>query len=41
LFGALTLIFVILHTFNYKRDFYISAAHVASTENQRTALLMA
>jgi cytochrome o ubiquinol oxidase subunit 1 len=41
LFSSLTLIFIILHTFNYKRDFYITAAQVTSTENQRTALLMA
>jgi cytochrome o ubiquinol oxidase subunit 1 len=30
---------IIVHTFNYKRDFYISAEEVTRTENARTALL--
>jgi cytochrome o ubiquinol oxidase subunit 1 len=30
---------IIVHTFNYKRDFYISADEVTRTENARTALL--
>jgi cytochrome o ubiquinol oxidase subunit 1 len=30
---------IIVHTFNYKRDFYIPADQVASTENARTSLL--
>lgn len=35
----LTLIAIITHTFNYKRDYYISAAEVEQTEASRTALL--
>ncbi|MGX4642556.1 cytochrome o ubiquinol oxidase subunit I [Massilia sp. SYSU DXS3249] len=30
---------IIVHTFNYKRDFYISAEEVTRTENARTKLL--
>ncbi|WP_338762408.1 cytochrome o ubiquinol oxidase subunit I [Massilia sp. METH4] len=30
---------IIVHTFNYKRDFYISAEEVARTEERHTALL--
>ncbi|MNO03621.1 Cytochrome bo(3) ubiquinol oxidase subunit 1 [compost metagenome] len=30
---------IIIHTFNYKRDFYIPAEEVARTENLRTRLL--
>jgi cytochrome o ubiquinol oxidase subunit 1 len=30
---------IIVHTFNYKRDYYISADEVTRTENARTALL--
>jgi cytochrome o ubiquinol oxidase subunit 1 len=30
---------IIIHTFNYKRDFYISAEDVTRTENARTQLL--
>jgi cytochrome o ubiquinol oxidase subunit 1 len=33
------LIAVIVHTFNYKRDYYIPADVVARTENARTQLL--
>ncbi|MFB0898814.1 MAG: ubiquinol oxidase, partial [Polaromonas sp.] len=36
-----TLAFVIFHTFNYKRDFYIAASEVEHIEGKRTALLMA
>ncbi|HBZ07312.1 MULTISPECIES: cytochrome o ubiquinol oxidase subunit I [Massilia] len=32
---------IIVHTFNYKRDFYISADEVTRTENARTKLLEA
>ncbi len=32
---------IIVHTFNYKRDFYISAEEVTRTENARTKLLEA
>ncbi len=32
---------IIIHTFNYKRDFYIPAAQVARTESDRTRLLEA
>jgi cytochrome o ubiquinol oxidase subunit 1 len=38
---AVTLLAVIKHTFNYKRDFYIPAEQVTRTENQRTRLLLA
>ncbi|CDG82936.1 cytochrome o ubiquinol oxidase subunit I [Janthinobacterium agaricidamnosum] len=30
---------IIIHTFNYKRDYYISAEDVTRTENERTRLL--
>jgi cytochrome o ubiquinol oxidase subunit I len=30
---------IIIHTFNYKRDYYIKADHVIRTENDRTRLL--
>ena len=33
------LVVIIAHTFNYKRDFYISAEEVTRTEDQHTALL--
>jgi len=32
---------IIVHTFNYKRDYYISADEVTRTENARTKLLEA
>ena len=32
---------IIVHTFNYKRDYYISAEEVTRTENARTELLKA
>jgi cytochrome o ubiquinol oxidase subunit 1 len=32
---------VIVHTFNYKRDFYIPANEVAAVENDRTRLMTA
>jgi cytochrome o ubiquinol oxidase subunit 1 len=32
---------VIVHTFNYKRDFYISAEAVARVESDRTRLMAA
>ncbi len=41
LFGALTLVTAIVHTFNYKRDFHIPADEVAGIENQRTLTLAA
>jgi cytochrome o ubiquinol oxidase subunit 1 len=34
-----TVVAVIVHTFNYKRDFYIPAADVIRTENARSLLL--
>jgi cytochrome o ubiquinol oxidase subunit 1 len=34
-----TVVAVIVHTFNYKRDFYIPAAQVTATENARSLLL--
>ena len=37
-FAAVVLISII-HTFNYKRDFYIPASEVAATEDARTELL--
>jgi cytochrome o ubiquinol oxidase subunit 1 len=37
-FAAL-LISAIVHTFNYKRDFYIPAAHVTAAEEARTLQL--
>jgi cytochrome o ubiquinol oxidase subunit 1 len=30
---------IVIHTFNYKRDYYIPAEQVARTENDRTRLL--
>jgi cytochrome o ubiquinol oxidase subunit I len=36
---VLTLIAIIAHTFNYKRDYHIPAAEVEQTEASRTALL--
>jgi cytochrome o ubiquinol oxidase subunit 1 len=30
---------IIVHTFNYKRDFFIPADQVVRTENERTRLL--
>ena len=39
--SALTLITIIAHTFNYKRDFYIPVGQVEKAENQRTSLLAA
>jgi cytochrome o ubiquinol oxidase subunit 1 len=30
---------VIVHTFNYKRDYYIQADEVTRTENARTQML--
>jgi len=39
--AALTLVTIIAHTFNYKRDFYIPVGQVESSENQRTSLLAA
>jgi len=35
------MIAVIVHTFNYKRDYYIPAEEVTRTENARTKLLEA
>jgi cytochrome o ubiquinol oxidase subunit I len=32
---------VIVHTFNYKRDFYIPAEEVTSVENARTRVMAA
>ena len=32
---------IVIHTFNYKRDYYISAEEVTRTENERTKLLEA
>ncbi len=37
-FGVMV-VAIIVHTFNYKRDFYIPAEEVTSTENARTRLL--
>jgi cytochrome o ubiquinol oxidase subunit 1 len=34
-----TILAAIVHTFNYKRDFYIPASEVVATENKRTQLL--
>ncbi|MBS0426061.1 MAG: cytochrome o ubiquinol oxidase subunit I [Proteobacteria bacterium] len=34
-----TILSAIVHTFNYKRDFYIPASEVVATENARTQLL--
>ncbi|PZQ65331.1 MAG: cytochrome o ubiquinol oxidase subunit I, partial [Variovorax paradoxus] len=34
-----TILAAIVHTFNYKRDFYIPASEVVATENARTQLL--
>ena len=39
--SAATLISIITHTFNYKRDFYIPVGQVENAENQRTSLLAA
>jgi cytochrome o ubiquinol oxidase subunit 1 len=36
---AATMAAIIIHTFNYKRDFYIPADEVVRTENARTRLL--
>ncbi len=36
---AVMIIAIIIHTFNYKRDFYIPAEEVIRTENARTRLL--
>ena len=36
---AATILAAIVHTFNYKRDFYIPASEVVATENARTQLL--
>jgi len=41
LFFVLVLVTVVMHTFNYKRDFYIPADYVAAIENQRTLALSA
>jgi cytochrome o ubiquinol oxidase subunit 1 len=41
LFFAVTLVTVIVHTFNYQRDFYIPADHVTDIENARTSSLAA
>jgi cytochrome o ubiquinol oxidase subunit 1 len=41
LFFALVLVTVVVHTFNYKRDFYIPADHVTEIENLRTLSLAA
>jgi cytochrome o ubiquinol oxidase subunit 1 len=30
---------IVIHTFNYKRDFYIPAEEVTRTENERTRML--
>nr|WP_297383003.1 cytochrome o ubiquinol oxidase subunit I [uncultured Roseateles sp.] len=38
---AVTVIAAIVHTFNYKRDYYIPADEVASTEDARTKVLAA
>jgi cytochrome o ubiquinol oxidase subunit 1 len=38
---AVTLLVIIKHTFNYKRDFYIPADQVTRTEDARTRLLAA
>jgi cytochrome o ubiquinol oxidase subunit 1 len=37
-FAAIVLV-AIIHTFNYKRDYYIPASQVAATEEERTELL--
>ena len=39
-FAAL-IITALVHTFNYKRDYYIPATDVARTEADRTSLLAA
>ncbi|MBC7379111.1 MAG: cytochrome o ubiquinol oxidase subunit I [Burkholderiaceae bacterium] len=41
LLGAVVLAAVVVHTFNYHRDFYIPAHQVAELENQRTQRLAA
>ena len=41
LLGAVVLAAVVVHTFNYHRDFYIPAHRVAELENQRTQRLAA
>ncbi len=41
LFFVLTLVAVIVHTFNYQRDFYISTDVVTEIENKRTLALAA
>ncbi len=41
LFFALVLVTVVVHTFNYQRDFYIPADHVTEIENLRTLSLAA
>ncbi len=41
LFSALVLVTVVVHTFNYQRDFYIPAGHVTEIENLRTLSLAA
>lgn len=38
---AAMMVAIIVHTFNYKRDYYISAEEVTRTENARTKLLEA
>ncbi|GAB6429191.1 hypothetical protein bcgnr5379_62310 [Bacillus cereus] len=40
-FFAAMLVAAIVHTFNYKRDYYIPADEVTATENQRTQQLAA
>ena len=39
-FAAIVLVSIV-HTFNYKRDFYIPASQVTETENLRTKKLQA
>jgi cytochrome o ubiquinol oxidase subunit 1 len=41
LFFVLVLVTVVVHTFNYQRDFYIPADHVTEIENLRTLSLAA
>ncbi|MFZ6845480.1 cytochrome o ubiquinol oxidase subunit I [Undibacterium sp. RuTC16W] len=36
---AVMMVAIIIHTFNYKRDYYIPAADVVATEGERTRLL--
>lgn len=38
---AAMMVAIVVHTFNYKRDYYISAEEVTRTENERTKLLEA